>query len=159
MDRIGNILSNKKFIKYLNKNEKREKARIFCKHTLEHFLDTARIAYIINLENNLNINKEYIYATALLHDIGKWKQYESGIPHEIASSTLAKTILEECSFSEEEIEIINEAILGHRKKEENPKDLIGVISLADKLSRNCFYCKSKDSCNWNDEKKNHSITI
>lgn len=159
MDRINDILNNNKFIKYLNKNEKREKRRVFCKHTLEHFLDTARIAYIINLENNLGISKEDIYATALLHDIGKWKQYESGIPHEIASSELAKTILQECSFNATEIGIITEAILGHRKKEENPKDLIGLISLADKLSRNCFNCKAKDNCSWNEEKKNHGINM
>lgn len=159
MDRISDIINNKKFIKYLNKNEKREKTRMFCKHTMEHFLDTARIAYIMNLEKNLNINKEYIYAAALLHDIGKWKQYESGISHEIASSELSKVILAECAFTNEEIDIIDQAILGHRKKVESPVDLIGIIALSDKLSRNCFYCKVKDKCNWNEEKKNKNIII
>ncbi len=157
MDRVKSIIENKKYIKYLKKNEKREENRIYCKHSLEHAIDTARIAQIINLENSLNIDKSLIYAAALLHDIGKWKQYEKGIPHEIASSTIAKVILEECSFSEDEISMIIEAISEHRKKEENPVDLKGVISLGDKLSRNCFYCSAKEKCNWDDEKKNKSI--
>ena len=157
MKRIRNIIENKKYIKYLKKNEKMEKNRIYCKHTLEHFVDTARIAYIMSLEKGLNIDKELIYASALLHDIGKWKQYESGIPHEIASSAIAKTILEECDFNSEEISLITEAIDSHRVKIENPFDLKGILALADKLSRNCFYCRVKDKCNWNEEKKNKSI--
>ena len=28
-----------------------EKGRIFCRHTMEHFLDTARLMYIYNLED------------------------------------------------------------------------------------------------------------
>jgi uncharacterized protein len=157
MIRIKNIIENKKYIKCLNKNEKREKNRIYCKHTLEHFVDTARIAYIISLEKGLNIDKELIYASALLHDIGKWKQYESGIPHEIASSGIAKTILVECNFNSEEVSLITEAIDNHRTKVENPLDLKGILAQADKLSRNCFYCDVKEKCNWNEEKKNKSI--
>ncbi|MBC8062521.1 MAG: HD domain-containing protein [Clostridiaceae bacterium] len=157
MNRIRNIIENKKYIRCIKKNEKGEKNRIYCKHTLEHFVDTARIAYIISLEKGLNIDKEIIYASALLHDIGKWKQYESGIPHEIASSAIAKTILLECDFNSEEISLITEAIDNHRTKVENPFDLNGILALADKLSRNCFYCTVKGKCNWNDEKKNTSI--
>lgn len=68
MERIKNIIENKKYIKCLKKNEREEKNRIYCKHQIEHFVDTARIAYIVSLEKNLNINKEYIYAAALLHE-------------------------------------------------------------------------------------------
>jgi len=157
MNRIKNIIENKRYIKCIKKNEKKEKNRIYCKHTLEHFVDTARIAYIINLEKGLNIDKELIYASALLHDIGKWKQYKNGMPHEIASSVIAKTILMECNFNSDEILLITEAIDSHRTKVENPFDLKGILALADKLSRNCFYCKVNDKCNWNDEKKNNSL--
>ena len=120
-------------------------------------MDTARIAYIINLERSLNLDKVIIYAAALLHDIGKWRQYEEGISHEAASCVLAKDILSECSFNEKEIMQILDAISGHRKKEEDPSELNGLIALADKLSRNCFYCTSIDKCNWVEEKKNKSI--
>jgi len=157
MNRIKNIIENKKYIRYIKKNEKREKNRTYCRHTLEHFVDTARIAYIMNLEKGLNINKELIYASALLHDIGKWKQYESGVPHEIASSALARIILAECNFNSDEIFLITEAIDNHRTKVDNPFDLKGILALADKLSRNCFYCAAEDKCNWKEEKKNKSI--
>ena len=58
-----------------------EKDRIYCRHGMEHFLDTARIAYIRSLEETIPVSKDHIYAAALLHDIGKWQQYEDGTPH------------------------------------------------------------------------------
>lgn len=48
------------------------------------------------------LEKEEIYATALLHDIGKWQQYKAGVPHEIASAEIAKRILEETGLTKEE---------------------------------------------------------
>ena len=42
----------------------------------------ARIAYILNMEQDLGLEKEVIYAAAVLHDIGKYAQYEDGTPHE-----------------------------------------------------------------------------
>ena len=36
-----------------------------------HFLDVARIGTIIALEEGLKIDREWIYAAALLHDCGK----------------------------------------------------------------------------------------
>ena len=53
-----------------------ERGRIFCRHGMEHLLDTARIAYIKSLERALPLSRDLIYAAALLHDIGKWEQYE-----------------------------------------------------------------------------------
>lgn len=58
-----------------------EKDRRFCCHQMEHLLDVARIAYIRNLEAGLGFSKKMIYAAAILHDIGKARQYEEGIPH------------------------------------------------------------------------------
>ncbi|WP_128609458.1 HD domain-containing protein, partial [Clostridium haemolyticum] len=52
--------------------------------------------YIINLENKLSFNKDVIYACGLLHDVGRWQQYEESIPHEIASANLSEEILKEC---------------------------------------------------------------
>jgi uncharacterized protein len=156
-DRINAILYNHKFISYLNKNEKCEKDRIFCHHDLSHFLDVARIAYIVNLENNLNYSKDTIYATALLHDIGRWKQYEEGIPHHAASAELAVDILEECGYSKQEINEIVEAISHHRKVDEDKNSLSHIIYFSDKASRNCFNCKASKECTWSSEKKNNII--
>ena len=49
-----------------------EKGRIFCRHTMEHFLDTARLMYIYNLEDGAPVKKDIIYAAALLHDLGRF---------------------------------------------------------------------------------------
>ncbi len=70
-----------------------EETRVFCRHQMNHLLDVARIAYILNLEMKLGISRDLIYAAALLHDIGKGRQYEEGIPHETASADLAEQIL------------------------------------------------------------------
>lgn len=53
-----------------------------ARHGMVHFLDVARIGTIIALEEGLKIDREWIYAAALLHDCGKHEQYEIGIPHE-----------------------------------------------------------------------------
>ena len=65
MERIDKILQHKKFQKYVKKNKKKEMNRIFCHHDLVHFLDVARIGWILNLD------KELLYGAALLHDIGR----------------------------------------------------------------------------------------
>lgn len=155
MDRFNFILNDEKYMYYLKRNKKFEKGRKFCKHNLKHFLDVARIAQIINLEENLDFGKEIIYTTAILHDIGKSYQYENGTPHEIASFDIAKEFLEKYKFSKEEIQLIKQGILGHRDK--TSEGFSRLIYRADKLSRSCITCKAKDECNWSDEKKNLRI--
>ena len=101
------------------------KRQDYCRHGMEHFLDTARIAYIRSLEETIPVSKDQIYAAALLHDIGKWQQYEDGTPHEIASARIASCILKDIVttaeafpggawFSPEDIRQILTAIRGHR---------------------------------------------
>jgi len=155
MERFNCILKDQKYIYYLKRNKKFEKGRKFCKHNLKHFLDVARIAQSINLEENLGFEKEIIYTTAILHDIGKSFQYENGTPHEIASFEIARDLLEEYKFNEEELQFIKQGILGHR--EEKSKGFSMLIYRADKLSRLCINCKAINECNWNDEKKNMKI--
>lgn len=156
-DKINAILQNEDYKIYLAKNEENEKTREFCHHDLQHFLDVARIAYIINLEKKLDINKDIIYATALLHDIGRWMQYEKGIPHDEAGAGLASDILNVCGFNEIEIKEIITAILMHRRISTDEKSLSHLIYRSDKLSRGCFNCKAILECNWSEEKKNHNI--
>src|SRR5471030_692914 len=155
MERFNCILKDQKYIYYLKRNKKFEKGRKFCKHNLKHFLDVARIAQSINLEENLGFEKEIIYTTAILHDIGKSFQYENGMPHEIASFEIARDLLEEYKFNEEELQFIKQGILGHR--EEKSKGFSMLIYRADKLSRLCINCKARNECNWNDDKKNIKI--
>jgi len=156
-DRINRIINHEKYKEYINKIKVHEETREFCRHDMQHFLDAARIAYILTLEKGLDLNKELIYAVGLLHDIGKWVQYEVGIKHDIASADLCKEILIDCGFNQDEIDEIKVAILNHRKKirdKEDTKDLSTIFYSADKLSRNCYSCSSIDRCNWNDDKKN-----
>jgi len=110
LKRVNEILENKIYRDCLKKLEIQEKEREFCNHTIEHFLDVARISYIKVLEGNLNYSKEIIYAIALLHDIGRTLQYEEGIPHQKGSVKIAKEILKEINFNEEEKAIILTAI-------------------------------------------------
>ncbi|MBR5597484.1 MAG: HD domain-containing protein [Lachnospiraceae bacterium] len=171
MNRVNNILKNELFRVCLEKIKNYEQERIFCKHDICHFIDVCRIAEnlwlearIQMLEENANASnrimrnkntKELIYAAGLLHDIGRWQEYENGTPHEIASSHIAPSILQQCGFDQEEIETINLAILNHRNKEiMNENNLSGWMYLADKKSRACFACESEALCNWSKEKKN-----
>lgn len=157
IDRINIILNNKFYIECIKKIENYEKDRIYCKHNIEHFLDVARIAYIINLENKLNIKKDIIYAAALLHDIGRLKQYEQGIPHNIAGCELSIDILKSANYNEEEINEITKAISEHRNLDNNENKLASIIYFSDKKSRNCFKCSARESCNWKEENKNFNI--
>lgn len=160
MERVNQILEHELFDKCYKKIEKWEKKREFCRHNMEHFMAVARIAYIFNMEENLNIEKELIYAAALLHDIGRFKQYEDKTPHEKASLKYAPKILEDCGFSKEEIETISEVIGEHRNKAiAQEQSFRGIFYRADKASRPCFACKSEAECKWKNEKKNLKIYI
>ena len=160
MERINHILNHDLFKCYVSENAKEEKYRQFCKHDLGHALDVARIAWILNLEEEAGLSKDLVYGAALLHDIGRYLQYRDGTPHEQASATLAEDILDECGFTESECREILQAILSHRDiKMAKKKDLSGVIYRADKMSRACFGCKMEKECNWKPEKKNMVITL
>ena len=102
MNRINAILKDPEYQTYLREIGICEKDRIFCRHNMAHFLDVARLAWIFNLEEHMNLERERIYAAALLHDIGRHLQYREGIPHEKASEKLAAPILERCGFENKE---------------------------------------------------------
>lgn len=110
MKRVDRILKHAVFRACIEKNRECEKDRIFCRHDVEHFLSVARIAYILNLKKKVRQKRELIYGAALLHDIGRYRQYEEGIPHEKASAVLAPGILKDCGFDEKETEQIVDAI-------------------------------------------------
>ena len=158
MKRVDRILKHESFQKFLERVCEFEKDRIFCRHNMEHFLAVARIAQIFNLKRKLKIDKAYVYAAALLHDIGRFKQYEDGTPHEKVSAALAPAILKDCGFNEKETELIVEAIRNHRNSEiEKERSLRGIIYRADKLSRSCYACPAEPQCNWKNDKKNLNL--
>lgn len=148
------IIENDLFKKYMNTIENNERDRIFCKHGIVHCLDVARIAYILSLENGLNIPKDIIYASSLLHDIGRAFNSRE---HNNKSAEIAQDILEECGYSMESIAEIKTAIENHRQCTNNIETLSDIISKADKLSRQCYDCKAQKECYWSEERKNSTI--
>lgn len=77
-ERINRILTHPSYIEYVSQNAEKEQDRVFCHHDMGHFLDVARLAEILNLTEAYGQDAELIYAAALLHDIGRHIQYETG---------------------------------------------------------------------------------
>ena len=147
--------------KELERIRKFEVDRIFCNHGFDHFMDVARIAYILNLEHNLGISRNIIYAAAILHDIGRAKQYDEGIPHEEAGADLVGIILADCGYSDSDIAVIVDAIRNHRSNHvDNTQNTLGdILYIADKTARQCFDCTAQKECNWSMEKRNMEVYI
>ena len=157
LERVDRIWNHPEYQRCLEEIRICEKDRIFCRHTPEHFLDVARITCLLAWERGLDVDRETIYAAALLLDIGRHLQYRERIPHEQASARIAEGILADCGFAEEEQAEILHLIRSHRTKT-NREDLTGLFYRADKLSRSCFSCPARDLCDWPEEKKNQKIT-
>lgn len=157
MGRVQRLFSLPRYQEQLKIITEEEGSRQFCRHTLDHFLDVARLMYIRNLEEGNLIDREVIYATALLHDLGRGMQYRKGIAHQEAGVLLAWELLPHCGFEREEIEQISSAIGDHRSQ--GGQDALGrYLYQADKQSRNCFVCPVYKQCYWPEDKKNHGIT-
>lgn len=159
IDRVTEILCHPLFVKKTEEIEEKEKDRIFCKHDLNHFLEVARIASIINLKNGFGADSELLYAAALLHDIGRAEDYD----HDIAGVKTAKTILSDLKFNDEEVDIILECVGHHRHDtviDNHKVDIIlELIRQADAYSRNCFSCKAREQCYWDENRKNKTLFI
>lgn len=159
MKNIDRIINHPLFIMSMKKIHAYEINREFCCHGIEHSLDVARVAYIANLEQNLGFQKEMIYAAALLHDIGRWRQYAENMPHEEAGAALAADILEDTTFSKEVIGQILAAIGGHREKQEIETDRFAYLLYeADKKSRICWLCEVQEKCYWPETQKNRTVS-
>lgn len=156
MERFNRLIQDGDYKSYLNKNGECEKKREFCKHNRQHFLEVARICYILALESKAPFSKEVIYTCAFLHDIGKWQQYTLKIPHEEASYHLAMPLLDKYGFNAEEKQVILEAVLAHRRGTDR-EGLGKLMYRSDKLSRQCYKCKAEKECDWEAEKKNIGV--
>lgn len=177
MDRINKIIKNELYLEFIDKIKGYEKSRVFCKHDPVHFMDVCRLAeidwlnyrlremsgsretIIVNEKSDLiYVTREMLYACGLLHDIGRWMEYENGISHEIASADLALDILINSGFNDEEVRRVTEAIRNHRNKEvAEDISLSGFLYRADKKSRPCYLCEAESECNWSINKKNMEI--
>ena len=135
-----------------------EADRKFCCHGLSHCLDVARLACLLEWEAGRRPDKELIYGAALLHDLGRAGEYQGGVSHEEGSLILAKQILPDCGYSEEEQKEILKLIGSHRGVRER-EGLAASFYRADKEARCCFACPAEPECHWAEEKKNKSILL
>ena len=164
MPRVQAVLEHPAFVRALEVVLAAEADRRFCRHDLDHLLAVARIAWILNLERGLGLDREQVYAASLLHDIGRAEQYASGTPHDVAGEQLAAAILGTVEvdkrFSDDERRSVAAAVGGHRGGDAGEANgLAQVIREADTLSRSCWACAARRDCYWSDERKNLAIRI
>lgn len=162
-NRLSFIRLHPLYVSYGQRLKELEQSRVFCRHQMEHLLDVARIAYILNLEEEYGLKRDLIYAAALLHDIGKSLQYEEGTPHELAGARLAEQILSDMpaniAFTAKEQQQILNAIRGHRKERSGAEPLETLLYRSDKLSRACFACPARSECSWDNDTKNTEVYL
>lgn len=160
MDKFNQILAHPLYQMHRKAIEALERDRQFCRHDTQHFLDVARIGYILVLEDGLKIDKEVVYAYAFLHDIGRDVEYNGGEAHDLASIKLAKIILSDTSYSEDEQRQIIGAIEHHRDRAiADSGTFEGFMYQADKKSRACHMCQAEPECHWAKNKKNMMIEV
>ncbi len=158
MKKIDQIIYHPLFQSSMAKIDVMEEKRIFCCHGIAHSLDVARAAYITVLKEKLPFSQELVYGAALLHDIGRWREYEEGIPHERASEDLARRILADTDFDDGDQASILSAIRCHRSMEAAAQNSFAyILYQADKETRPCYLCGARDACYWPEERKNRTI--
>ncbi len=159
MCRVDRVLKDSWYQKCLAHNAALEKERRFCRHDLQHMLDVARIAYMLMLEG-LNgeaaaagegevktiTGKEVVYAAGLLHDMARWKEYETGEDHAAAGALMAGPVLDRAGFDAAEKEIIITAIREHRSGGREASLLGQYLCKADDFSRPCNKCAAQTEC-------------
>ncbi len=102
-------------------------------HTFDH---TKRVfALSIRIGEDLTADLKILGAAALLHDIGRPEEAETGISHSLLSGELSNEILKKVGFTAAEIDKVVDAIRTHRFSEGiEPNSLEGkILSDVDKL--------------------------
>lgn len=158
MQRIQPILQHPVYRDALRQIEQLEQNRKYCKHGLPHLLDVARIAALIAVDRGAMYPRDVIYAAALLHDLGRCKQYTTGELHAQAGVRIAQQILQETDFTEREQEEILQAV-GKHQCDNSTEGLAHIIFEADHISRMCFACPAADSCYWAEERRNRTVLL
>ena len=157
MYRVEQILNDPFYKKQIKKIYESEFDRVFCRHGFGHAVSTARIAYILTMEEHRTFRKDVVYGTALLHDIGRYTPEEKTMSHHAAGAVAAEDVLRRAGYTEAERKEICEAIGAHKDAEDGTSGLAKILYRADKLSRNCFLCDARDECYWPEERKNRTV--
>lgn len=102
-------------------------------HTYDHSQRVLTLCLQIGEGTGANIR--VLGAAALLHDIGRPAESESGVSHSILSGQMSRELLSELGYSKLEVEEVVGAIRTHRFSEGlEPQTLEGrILSDADKL--------------------------
>jgi len=159
MERIDAIVRDPLFQSSIARISNFEQDREFCKHTLQHFVDVARITYILMLESGQfhqfikeaglsgpAAAKEVIYAAGILHDVARWQEYEAGEDHAPLGAVMAGEIMERTGFDPDEIRAVTVAVREHREQSDRMSLLGELLFRADNLSRACHECSAQDRC-------------
>lgn len=102
-------------------------------HTFDHTMRVYTLS--MQISEGLPVSIRVLQAAALLHDVGRPRESETGISHSILSGEMSKSLLHELAYTESEIEQILDAIRTHRFSEGiEPNSIEGkILSDADKL--------------------------
>ncbi len=102
-----------------------------------HSYDHTRRVYSLamSIGSGAGANLRVLVAAALLHDIGRPREALTGESHSIVSGEMSRPILREVGYTEDEIELVVQAIGTHRFSEGlTPTSIEGeILSDADKL--------------------------
>ena len=153
MERVHCLIASPVYRDYLKLIGEKEAARIFCKHDFAHSLDVARLCWIFLLENGAGYTRDLVYGAALLHDIGRWMEYNGEGCHASRGAQLAEPLLVRAGYDLAERKLITDAIAEHRKKEHEvfASSLSYYLRKADKNSRLCYDCSARGDCYKQDE--------
>ncbi|MFW9884729.1 MAG: HD domain-containing protein [Candidatus Thorarchaeota archaeon] len=102
-------------------------------HAYDHVKRVFSLA--MRIGTKLGANLRILGAAALLHDVGRANEEETGISHSIVSGDMSTEILDEVGFTQNEIQNVRDVIRTHRFSEGlTPTSLEGeILSDADKL--------------------------
>jgi len=102
-------------------------------HTFDHVLRVRKLCLLIGQAEGADL--EVLEAAALLHDIGRPKEKETGRSHAEIGAEMAVSFLYSIRFPSEKVELVASAIRTHRFSEGlTPTTLEGkILSDADKL--------------------------
>ena len=102
-------------------------------HTFDHTMRVYNLS--MQMADKLPVSIRVLQAAALLHDVGRPKESETGHSHSILSGEMSKSLLRELAYTESEIEQILDAIRTHRFSEGiEPTSIEGkILSDTDKL--------------------------
>lgn len=104
-------------------------------HGIIHIREVIRRSFALNDTMKLHLDKNMIYAISACHDLGKY--INSDIHEKLAADIFIKDENMKKYFTDEQRNIIKDAIEDHRSsKEDNPRTIYGkLISSADRNTR------------------------